>query len=200
MGHASWRTAASTAPVEERLDAWINDVLRPILDGDSVDELEWRVLEASWWAYGLPAEGDDVAKCSTLIGEALVRRDNSPPEDLALQRLLSARGDMTLPEREALDMWAERIRRRGFERPRPSAVGGGEMDELLKRVATRPLSEKPGSGVDVRSAGESSAAHSLAARSAPAAAPGHPSHRPLHPVMAETDAEAGRDRPLRSVK
>lgn len=104
---ATWtETAASLGP-DERLTAWLEDVLRPVLEDGVVDELEARLLDASWAAYGLTDA--DAAACAPRVEAALATCVRDALSPLALARLHSARGDWTAEEQAALDEWTQRV-------------------------------------------------------------------------------------------
>jgi len=109
---APWRTTAAEAPLEARLGAWIEDVLRPVLEDGGVDELESRLLDVSWAAYGLPSEGEGVDACVARVDAAVSACERDVPGPFALARLHSARGGMTAGERDAVDAWTERTAHR----------------------------------------------------------------------------------------
>jgi hypothetical protein len=135
----SWRDACQTLPPDERLRCWIDDLLLPILADGFVDELENRLLEVSWWAYGLEAADAE----SHLLVEVLTAAEQGKPlpgpstgwdPSMTAARLDSVRGLLTAEEQRALD------RLPGRPKP-PEAVSIGPGVEGIQ--AKRPASPRP---------------------------------------------------------
>lgn len=123
---ATWTETAADLSPDERLAAWLGDVLRPVLEDGVVDELEARLLEASWAAYGLTDA--DAAACAPRIEAALASCVRDALSPLALARLHSARGAWTAEEQAALDEWTQRVQ--------PVAPAAEPDAALMAAVAT----------------------------------------------------------------
>jgi hypothetical protein len=142
----SWRDACQTLPLEERLRFWIDDLLLPILADGVVDELENRLLEVSWWVYGLEDAAAHLPALEAVLTAAEQRKPLPAPSSgsdpsMTAARLDSVRGLLTAEEQRALD------RLPGRPEPLGRVVVGPSAEAFLARIQARPpASPRPAEG------------------------------------------------------